>query len=111
VNSALKFPTVITNDGGAFNPSNSEFVAPYNATYYFIATTWVASSTAYANMALMVDNTEINRVDTIASEHPPASVHGVVRLNQHQRVWIKVLDSPNYFAAYDTAFSGFLIYS
>jgi hypothetical protein len=71
VNSAVKFPTVMINEGNAFNTSTSEFVAPFNATYFFMASSRDGSNTAYIGMALMVDdNTELDRVNTQMVESP-----------------------------------------
>jgi hypothetical protein len=75
-NSALKFPTVITNEGGAYNPS-SEFVAPFNATYFFMANTVDWSDRIQDNMALVVDITDINHMYTCTADRSPASIQGV----------------------------------
>jgi hypothetical protein len=112
--SAVQFATVITNEGGGYNPTTSHFIVPVNGTYFFMASSVdPGSSPSRVNMALMVDdNTELDQVYTDQSNYGiPASVHGLVSLHQGQRVWVKALDSHTYFNGGNTAFRGFLIHS
>jgi hypothetical protein len=108
--SAVKFTTVLLDIGDAFNPSTGEFTAPYNATYFFLASSEDESSSRYTYMALMVDNTELDRVYTDTQPvYIPASIHATARLTQGQKAWVQARGSSNYFASGYTAFSGFLI--
>jgi hypothetical protein len=108
--SALKFTTVLLNIGNAYNPSTGEFSAPYNATYFFAASSEDHDSSRSTYMALMVGNTELDRVYTNSNYvYIPASVQGATKMQQGQKAWIKILTSTGYFAGGYTAFSGFLI--
>jgi hypothetical protein len=81
---------VTLNIGNGFNLSTGEFTAPYNATYFFLASSEDYDSAHYTWMALMVDNTD--RVGT--GTQPvwiPASIHGTTRMTQGQKTWIRVI--------------------
>jgi hypothetical protein len=101
---------VIPNIGNGFNPSTGEFTAPYNATYFFAASSADYSSTRSTGMALMVDNTQLDAVYTNTQlVRIPASIHSTARLTQGRKAWVRARGSSNYFNGAYTAFSGFLI--
>jgi hypothetical protein len=110
VGPALKFPVVLLNIANAFNASTGEFTAPYNATYFFLASSVDNKIGRSTCMALMVDNDELDSVLTNGeATWIPATVQGTARMRQGQKAWVKGTYILNFFAGEYTAFSGFLI--
>jgi hypothetical protein len=101
---------VLLNIGNGFNASTGEFTSPYNATYFFLASSEDPSFSRVMDIALVVDNTELDQV--YSDTQPfwiPVSILGVAKMKQGQKAWVKVRGSNIFFNWNKTAFSGFLI--
>ena len=108
----LLLSTVFSNHGNAYNSTTGVFTAPYNATYFFIASTGSVDAQYDASMALVVDGAMLDRA--YAHKADPlvglATCHALVQLAEGQRVWLWSMGD-SYFAGIFTYFSGFLIYA
>ena len=102
-------PTVVNNQGNAYNPVSGVFTAPFNGSYCFIFSTLATESNANANAYLMVDDREVAYVDAYKGsyEWEAGGNQAVVTLVAGQTVWLK--SNSNSYYAPSTTFSGFLI--
>ena len=105
----VKFYTVRTNEGGAYNAHTGDFTVPVNGTYFFAytATSWTKNSRS--NSYLIVGRSRINYVFTgYVSGGNPATGHAVLHLVKGQRVGVESYGTSE-FDGVLSFFSGFLV--
>ncbi|XP_061176741.1 uncharacterized protein LOC133185494 isoform X1 [Saccostrea echinata] len=111
----LVFPSVITNEGNGYNPSNGIFTAPVGGMYvFFVNVQSYDSQTIYADIVLN-GSTKVRTMAYSYSGSPDYYDAGpnMVVLNIHKgdAVWVKRYSGQGYYHEGPiTTFSGFLIY-
>ena len=102
------FAIVVTNQGDGYNNTSGYFTAPYNGTYFFIATSGSRFRNSSTAFDLFVDDSQID--SAFAHNHDGrnsfATLHGIVHLDVGQRAWVR--SNGQGYHGY-TSFSGFLI--
>ncbi|KAK7090463.1 hypothetical protein V1264_010256 [Littorina saxatilis] len=103
--------TVITDEGDAFNGTSGVFTAPWNGTYFFVASAGTWASDKWVNMWLERDGVGVSQAITqqYSSYYAMGSVQATLYLAQDQQVWLRSDDASGYYYAGTTSFTGFLV--
>ena len=112
----VHFDHVITNNGGAYNPSTGVFVAPYTGTYIFHISIVAADDGGNKRQRfvnLMKDSESVEEVwSGIDDDHRvPGSGQAVLSLTVGQTVWIRNDRDNTQFYWPATSFSGALLHA
>ncbi|XP_071512991.1 cerebellin-2-like [Panulirus ornatus] len=109
--SRLHFEDVLTNLGGGWKHSTSEFIAPLNGGYFFIFHAVSAERSSFQIDLMKNDRTQVTAYGTRGSyEHGSSSVF--LELRKRDRIHLEIAEGEIYEhprnEAY-TTFSGFLV--
>ena len=92
----VRYNSVVTNDGNAYDASTGIFEAPINGVYGISA--GVMSSTTYIHLQLMLNGHELVRLWTHGSGQRELAAQTVyVHLKQHDRLWIQSIETSNLY--------------
>ena len=84
----LKYDHVVTNWGGAYQPTTGIFTAPYDG-LYSISCTMMSSSSNYVHLEMMKNGQRISIVFSNAKTYPQASQTLHLILNKGDRIWMQ----------------------
>ena len=108
----VEFPVVLTNIGGAYNPTTGDFMCPISGTYMFAVSLMSGHQALGAASITVDDERKVSaRPDGRDAAHGHSSNMLVTACTQGQRVWVQAFgwrlydDSRNH-----GTFSGMLIY-
>ena len=113
----IKFPLVLTNNGGHYNTSESVFTCPLNGTYYFTFSLYTAdlSDGKVTSAYIQKDGEEIS--ETYCSNYGPDYLYtqcgnsAVVNCHLGQRVFVTTAYFDTQLYGSRSTFSGFVIHA
>ncbi|XP_061176735.1 multimerin-2-like isoform X1 [Saccostrea echinata] len=110
----LVFPSVITNEGNGYNPSNGIFTAPFDGTYvFFVNVQSYNKNTIYVDIVLN-GSTKVRTMafSSSGNDYYDAGPNLVVlTIQKGDAVWVRHYSGQGYYHDSPiTTFSGFLIY-
>ena len=107
----LKYDHVVTNWGGAYEPTTGIFTAPYDG-LYSISCTLMSSPSNHVHLKMMKNGERISIVFSNSKTYPQASQTLHLILNKGDRIWMQNHNEQNAIV-YDwrvyNVFSGILI--
>ncbi|CAC5354856.1 unnamed protein product [Mytilus coruscus] len=106
----VKFDKVITNIGGAYNPSTGKFTCPEDGVYSFAWTTMTYSGSRF-NSEFVVDGTiKAYNFNIAGNSHRSSSQTAVVELKKGNKAWIRTYSTHGFLIEGRwSSFSGFNI--
>ncbi|XP_061188888.1 complement C1q-like protein 2 [Saccostrea echinata] len=109
----LKFPTVITNVGNHYNPTDGIFIAPVHGLYLFYWTMQCYhSGSAHCSTALKIDNSlkgKIRSGENAGSYYHTGSNTVIVEVEAGEHVWIENVHYSNADIYAYSSFGGTLL--
>jgi len=115
----IKFTSVVTNEGGAYDIGTGKFTAPYNGSYIF-STSVCAHISKWVAVTLMAADREIGTTSIYnsATSATCSGVSGMTILSKGDQVWVQgsykattALCSRHYSIPSSPMFSGMLVHS
>ncbi|XP_056014407.1 complement C1q subcomponent subunit C-like [Ostrea edulis] len=107
----VKYDRVLTNWGGAYQPTTGVFTAPYNG-LYSISCSLMSHPSNSVHVNIVKNGKKMSVVYSNAKTHPHASQTLQLRLNKGDQIWIQNMNGVNAkfhdHGSYNV-FSGFLI--
>ncbi|XP_055999791.1 complement C1q subcomponent subunit A-like isoform X2 [Ostrea edulis] len=107
----VKYDRVLTNWGGAYQPTTGVFTAPYNG-LYSISCTLMSDPINYAHASITKNGKKMSVVFSNTKTYPHASQTLQLLLNKGDKIWIQNRNGRKtifHDHGYSNVFSGFLI--